>query len=92
MYCRQQKYFVLKSASSWNYQFSAHAIAGRGMTWREKRSVSLNKSVKMWWHVWLRLIGVQTLQILIILLFLFKWSLRIVLIKLVRNERKSTWC
>jgi len=49
--------------------FSAHAIVDRGMTWREIHSVSLKKRVKMWWLVRLRLMGVQTSQILIMLLF-----------------------
>jgi hypothetical protein len=43
----------------------------------------------MWWLVRLQLMGVQTLGILSILLFLFNWSMRIALIKLVRNKRKT---
>jgi len=55
------KLSVFRKRSSWS-------------TWWEIHSVSLQKRVKMWWLVRLRLTGVQTWQLLIILLFLFKLS------------------
>jgi len=57
--------------------FFANSTADRWMIWREIHSVSLKKRVKMCWHVRLRLMGVQTWQILIILLFYssFQWEL-----------------
>jgi len=61
------------------------------MTWLEIHGVSLKKRVKICWPVPLRLTGVQTLQILVILLFLFKLSMKIGLIKLAGNERKNMW-